>query len=221
MELSKLKKEIINYSRELGVDLVGFANLKHLNPILGSSYGTFWVKDLPYAISIAIRLDENILNSLKDAPNYEYFYHYREVNLKLDEISLKLEKFLYENGFKARAIKASKTVDNVRQIGTLTHKVVANYAGLGWIGKSSLLVTPQFGAKVRLATVLTNAVLTKNNNLIYQNCGTCAKCELICPANAIDHGGFTREKCLKYLTKFLKDYRIGELICGLCVKVCF
>ena len=166
MEISKFKKDIINYAKELGVDLIGFANLKHLAPLLGSSYGTFWVKELPYAISIALRLDENIINSLKDGPTYEYFSHYREINLKLDEIGLKLEKFLYKNGFNARAIRASNTIDNIRQIGTLTHKVVANYAGLGWIGKSSLLVTPQFGAKVRLATVLTDPVLTKNNNLI-------------------------------------------------------
>jgi len=57
-------------------------------------------------------------------------------------------------------------------------------AGLGWQGNSLLIVTPEYGPRVRLATVLTDMPLVPDQPL-RNRCGGCVKCAQACPARAI------------------------------------
>ena len=54
--------------------------------------------------------------------------------------------------------------------------------GLGWIGKTALFVSPQFGPAVRLATVFTDLDLPAGDALVEGNCGDCRSCVDACPA---------------------------------------
>jgi len=65
------------------------------------------------------------------------------------------------------------------------HKLAATRAGLGWIGKSSLLVTPEFGPRVRLQTILLKAELLANEPITESRCGTCDACAKACPYGCI------------------------------------
>jgi epoxyqueuosine reductase QueG len=58
-------------------------------------------------------------------------------------------------------------------------------AGLGWIGKSALLVTKEFGSAVRISSILTDAPLISNSPYDSSLCGGCTACENACPAKAI------------------------------------
>ena len=58
-------------------------------------------------------------------------------------------------------------------------------AGIGWIVKSALLITEQYGASIRLSTILTDAVLETAAPVNVSRCGDCAACVKKCPGQAI------------------------------------
>jgi epoxyqueuosine reductase QueG len=111
-------------------------------------------------------------------------------------------------------------------MGEISHKAVAKAAGLGWIGKSMLLVTPEFGPKVCLITVLTNMPLSAGQP--FRNmCGECDKCVKVCPVKALtsisfeDHPqkieeAFNVEKCGRWIDKTWDDGKI----CYVCMLIC-
>ncbi|MFA6506736.1 MAG: 4Fe-4S double cluster binding domain-containing protein, partial [Treponemataceae bacterium] len=111
---------------------------------------------------------------------------------------------------------------------TVSHKMIAHIAGLGWIGKSCLLVTDQHGPRVRFVSVLTNAPLRSIDAPPEQKCGDCTECVRVCPAQAIKgknyRAGEEREerfdflKCQKYFDE-LKG-RDKWAVCGMCLYVC-
>ena len=148
----------------------------------------------------------------------------------LDRVALEVARFCASKGFRALPIPASLTVDEERQLGHISHKAVAVLAGLGWMGKSTLVITPDRGPRVRFATVLTDAPLPAGEPMECQ-CGPCRACVEACPVGAIRDVRFRLrparredaldvQACLSFLEKFAGDPRIGELICGICVKAC-
>jgi epoxyqueuosine reductase QueG len=124
-------------------------------------------------------------------------------------------------GYEALPIPASQIIDWENQRAHLSHKMIALRAGIGWIGRNNLLVHPEYGAKIRLATILTDLPL-KENRKIEGGCGSCRNCIEICPASALkdSYKDYDKETCLERLKYFSKAYGIGQYICGLCVKVC-
>jgi epoxyqueuosine reductase len=66
-------------------------------------------------------------------------------------------------------------------------RMIAHLSGLGWIGKSCLLVTPDFGLRVRFVSVLTNAPLKTIDLIIEQKCNSCDECVKICSVKADLH----------------------------------
>jgi epoxyqueuosine reductase QueG len=122
-------------------------------------------------------------------------------------------------------------LDRQNWLGAISHKAVACLAGLGWQGKSLLLVTPQLGSRVRLATILTDAPLAFDEP-IKNRCGICKRCQEACPAQAIKGVGIQdhykdREEALfldRCAEKLVRDFavlpEIGTEICGICIKVC-
>ena len=95
-------------------------------------------------------------------------------------------------------------------------------AGIGWIGRSALLVTPDKGAQLRLITVLTDYPFKVADKCHDFACGECRKCIDICPVKAIGENPreIRREVCYKYLQSLIGRGIVEELICGLCIKVC-
>ncbi|MFI3333240.1 MAG: tRNA epoxyqueuosine(34) reductase QueG [Rikenellaceae bacterium] len=84
----------------------------------------------------------------------------------------------------------------------LLEKQLACEAGLGWIGRQSLLVTPQFGSYVLLGLLLlTDKVDYYNSPYRGDGCGTCHRCVESCPAGAIlDNRMIDSRLCISALT---------------------
>jgi epoxyqueuosine reductase len=179
------------------------------------------IERLSFAIVGGIGVSSAVLDTLVDGPNILYYHHYRQLNFHLDRAALGLAREIERRGYLALPVAASQVVDWERMRGHVSHKELGRQAGLGWLGINNLLVTPEFGARVRLVSVLTDMPLSPGRPLT-AGCGGCRSCLAVCPAGAIHEGpaSFDHLACYQQLKEFTKSRRIGQYICGLCVKAC-
>ena len=222
-----ISSEVIkNYLKEKGASIIGIADITELRRTHG--FNKKELKKYPRAISIGIRLSDEIIEGIAAGPTLEYAQHYRDANYKLDSLTAPLEQKLKEKGYKARAIPASKRYNQRKLADEFPHKTAAILSGLGWIGRSALLISFEHGPRVRFGTVLTDAPLKVDSPQKSSNCKSCRACEVACPVNAITGQDWTfgierKEifdafKCLAYLR--IQEKRVGEKICGICINVC-
>jgi len=178
-------------------------------------------KGLDFGVSLGVRLSDRIVGTVTDQPSRIYAFHYKRVNSLLDEVALKVSNYIQSCGYSAFPVPASLVEDWDKMRGAVSHKKVGYLAGNGYIGRSSLLVSPKFGASVRYATVLTDMPL-KADKPLKAGCGTCAACVSACPARAIkkDAKDFDVEACRELLKTFANRPGIGHSICGICIKAC-
>ena len=215
-----LQTQLKTLAQSLGADKVGFCELP-MPPI----------EELPaltHAISIAVKLSDAVLQTIENGPSFMYFQHYRTANALLDSIAFRLSRALEEAGFSAFPIAASQSLGkNNPYRGVVAHKTAAVLSGLGFVGKSGLFLSTDFGSKVRLATILTDAPLQSELPIIENGCGDCQICKNACPAGAIygekpttdGNRNFDAEKCSKYMKEHFQDVGRGS-VCGVCMKVC-
>lgn len=209
--------------REMGAKVFGVADmtaLKKMAPDLLSSISAD-SGGCSRAVVFGMRLQRAVLESLADRPSPLYFHNYRQVNYELDRIALMAADSIQDAGFRALAIPASQIIVKSPMAGHISHKVLGWAAGIGFIGRSTLLVHPEYGAQVRYVSVLTDMPLPAG--IPHQgDCGDCRACVAACPANAIadEKEHFNLEACYRKLTEFSRLPFIGQHICGLCVKPC-
>lgn len=201
-----------------GITLLGTCKLDNSKDSLSSPLPEN-VPLLPYAISIGYRLSETVLSTIKKTPTLIYKHHYKTVNWILDQTAESIANMIQSKGFNATAIPASQVIDWEQQTAHLSHRIIGQKCGLGWIGRSGLLVNPTYGAKVRYASILTDMPL-EDNQKIENGCGECKKCIEACPAEAISENHYDKTKCLAKLREFSGIKGIGVNICGVCVAVC-
>jgi len=207
------------YCRSLGIDLFGVADISGvknefmLSPAL--------LQKLNRAVSLGMRLSSCILEEIQNAPTRLYFHHYRTLNLALDQVALKVAHYIQGKGFQALPVPASQIVDWQNQKGHLSHKKIAQLAGLGWVGRNNLLVNKNLGSQFRLVSILTDMPL-KQDKPLKGDCGSCVLCLEACPCNAIKEKAqdFDHQACFEKLRDFQKQRLVDQYICGICVKVC-
>jgi epoxyqueuosine reductase len=217
-------KELIPFERELraelteqGTDFVYFVDISQLPDTQNKQY--------PVAILIGIVLSSNYIQKVLETPDYvqkmvlnnrihdDEFY---KKEVKADRIADSIAGYLIKRGYAAY----SQSEKNILSTGyynektkstPLPHKTVAGLAGLGWIGKHNLLVTPQFGSAICMCTILTNAPLTTVlNPPLDSRCGDCSTCSDICPMNAI--------KGKPWSASSPRDERVDIYKCNTCLK---
>jgi len=107
----------------------------------------------------------------------------------------------------------------------------ARKSGLGWIGKSTMLINPKAGSFFFLAELVLNIELEYNTELISDHCGKCTRCIEACPTHAISEQGYQLDarKCISYLTienrKEIPEEFSGKMNnyifgCDICQIVC-
>jgi len=206
-----------------GASLVGFADL--------SALPSDWRGGMNYAVSIAAALDSQIVKEISAGPNHPYHQEYKRANALLAKLSLSAADFLQGYGFRAEAmVPTGEDFDRVTLTTRLPHKTVATRAGLGWIGKSALLINEKLGASFRLTSVLTEAVLETADPINESRCAKCEICVKACPGQAILNrnweAGMARDLyynatlCHQTAKGFSAALNIDSTICGICVAVC-
>lgn len=114
--------------------------------------------------------------------------------------------------------------------GPVLERELAQRAGLGWIGKNSMLINPQAGSTFFLAEILLGIELEPDEKFSTDHCGTCTRCITACPTNCIlPNRTVDANRCISYLTIELKKEipenlrnQIGDWIfgCDICQQVC-
>jgi epoxyqueuosine reductase len=221
--MKSLNSEVEQKLRNDGASLVGFADVSGLPTSLTGG--------LPRAISIAVRLDPEIVRKIENGPTPRYFAEYNRINALLGQLSDRAAGVLTGAGFRADPVRATTNQFNPVTLSMpVQHKTIATRAGLGWIGKSALLITKEYGPAVRLGSVLTDADLQTGTPMNESHCGSCRQCVDRCPARAIVGGdwqlGAPRESiydaptCRATAIKLSNQAGFQATICGICIHAC-
>lgn len=195
-------------------------------------------KGYDYGIVVGKKLDDRIIDSVITGPNMEYYKLYVDTNQYLSGLVKELAEELMALGIKSLAINPTQNeidrADDYDQTlrHTFSHKMIATRAGLGWIGKTDLLISRKFGPRLRLASILVDYPLKPLNPPIDKSeCGECNLCVEACPAQAangklwnihVDRDEFYSARKCKETANRLSIERINQdmRLCGICVSIC-
>jgi len=143
-----------------------------------------------------------------------------------DYLNGRLTKALYDlagifrqEGYRSLPLPAAGCPTDQRSLSAIfSYKHAAQLAGLGTMGRHSLLITPQYGPRVRLACLLTEVPLEPTPAAQKNYCIDCDACIRECPAQALqvpkpgESYSMNRFAC--------RTYRQAGLTCSVCMKVC-
>jgi epoxyqueuosine reductase QueG len=141
------------------------------------------------------------------------------LNGRLTKAVYDLHAFFRKEGFRSFPLPAAGCPTDQRFLKALfPYKQAAQIAGLGTIGRHSMLITPEFGPRVRLACLLTEAPVELSPAMGKDYCLDCQACIRACPAQALQ----TPAPGEAYsMNKFAcRTYRQAGLTCSVCLKAC-
>jgi len=211
---------------KLDVDLIGIASLPDLN---GSKLEETALRLLPAAHSIVVfamevyaeilyqarperAMGKASLNELLDR-NAEF------LSSRLTKAAYDVAKVSHKNGLKALPLPAAGCPTDARFLeAVFSYKHAGQAAGLGHIGRSSLLITPDFGPRVRLSCCLTEAQLKPSKVAATGLCESCDICIKNCPSGALSR---PPAKEVYSINKFAcSSFRNASGGCSECMRLC-
>lgn len=145
--------------------------------------------------------------------------HGEYINGRLTRAVYELAGLFRKDGYRSLPLPATGCPTDQRFLKAIfSYKHAAELAGLGSIGRHSLLITPEYGPRVKLACLLTEAPLEASPVSNKDYCVNCDACIRECPAEALQ---LPEQDTTYSMNKFAcQAYRSAGLTCGVCVKVC-
>jgi epoxyqueuosine reductase len=247
MNAIELKEELIAYSKEIGIDKIGFTNADPFTELknrlirqreLGYQSG-FEEPDIDKRVTPSLLMEEprsiisiaivypskmKVRVESKNGARRGIFCRaswgldYHHV---LRDRLKKLEEFIL---LKVPDARLKSMVDT----GELSDRAVAVRAGIGWSGKNCAVITPEYGSYVYIGEMITS-IPFESDAPIEDQCGDCNKCIEACPTGALIQGGqINAQRCISFLTQtkdlIPDEYRekIGNRVygCDSCQTAC-
>lgn len=210
--------DIKSYLKKIGADKVGYADVSGLAKEF---------IDLPNGISIVLKLPLEAMEYLAEEDFKSYWQCFHSQIDKLTEISLKGEEYIQNLGYEAFALTMKRNeCDMKKLLSILPYKTIATKSGMGWIGRSALLVTPEYGSAIALGGILTDMPLEFDTPITDSECDDCTNCQDACPVDAINPQKWNDrlnrsdiidiETCSEYI---IDQYKAG-LGCTKCMLEC-
>jgi epoxyqueuosine reductase QueG len=214
-EESDIQKLFLEFCKNQGVDLIGFADLNQLKGKI-TTYPSDLLEPYCTGISIALRLNDAIIDKIITAPTSEYADHYREINIRIDKILEALAKWIEEHNGHVFIVPASKIMKAKDLAGHISHKAVARH--------------PTEGPRIRFGTLLTDLKF-RYDSPMENSCGSCSICSQACPVQAIydvntpdyynnPNDAIDLERCFTQCKIFRDMPGIRATICGICMRAC-
>lgn len=233
-----MKEEIINISKNIGIDIIGFCDTKNLIV----PYDKYKLQDeLSYKSTFQVG---NITD--KDLSNEKYNIYNTAivigVSYKKVDMSDKSKVYLsscsigedYHIVLKNKLEVIKEYLENKGYIGKifvdnnpLDERLLAYNAGLGFFGINNLLINEKLGSYFYIGVLLTNASIS-SNKIIDSKCINCGLCKKVCPLGAInDNNILDSTKCISYLnqkkniTEEESEYFDNCIYgCDKCISIC-
>jgi len=208
--------------KEMGADLCGIASVERFADAPAGFHPTDILKECKSVIVIAVRIPISMFDS--SSQGIYTFAHYRVFD-KINSITFNLTEKLEKYGISAVPVPASEPYeywDEGRRHGQgiLSLKHAAVRAGLGIMGKNTLLINEQFGNILLLGAVLSNKEFEPDEMAAYQACiPGCRICLDNCPASALDGNTLEQYKCRSVCGK-TTDGGGFVYTCNLCRTLC-
>ncbi|HEY5658831.1 MAG TPA: 4Fe-4S binding protein, partial [Myxococcota bacterium] len=171
---------------EMGADLVGVADAATFE---GAPEGHRPQNLLRRARSVVVVAVHLLDGAFELAPSREYSITFQMASLELDRIAFHVARYLEGQGYRAVQVPASPPYDLENNMGDLSHRHAGQLAGIGVLGKNSLLLSPEFGPRMRLTSVVTDAALEPSAPLDVDLCQDCDICLHACPVDALEGPG--------------------------------
>lgn len=175
-----------------------------------------------YLIVVAAAHSRGTLNSGNNpVQQYDTVYTYRKAGDLCHELSREIE----DEGYRSVSVPVYLPMDMLGEgkgmRGEICWRRAGVAAGLGWFGKSGLLITKEYGPMVRLGGVLTDYPLEEQlaqEIMSESKCGSCTRCLDSCPAGALDGTKTNKKKCgdhvftygLRGFSRFLEEAITGD-----------
>lgn len=229
MDPQSLRQLILDSCRNLRIPLAGIAPVSRWrNPLFHPWIPASFHPDAIFpetrsvlVIGLAVQLPV-----LETSPSIWYRELYKTVNSLLDQYTYQIATMLTDAGCQAVFVPrdgyGSITVLQKNPIAFFSHRHAAVLAGLGSFGMNNMVLTPEFGPRVRFGSVFITADITPDPLISEELCIRCTNCVRHCPVGALDEGEYPlslteKSTCASHSAELNQQY-ISP--CGICIKVC-
>lgn len=210
---------------KLDVELIGVASIEASNSNELKDQATYLFPGVKSIVVLGKEIYKELTSLLEpskeagEAARGELLVSHEEyLNGFLTRAVYQLSNLLRKAGYRSIPLPAVSPTDQRFLKALFSYKHAAQFAGLGTIGRHSLLITPEFGPRVWLACLLTDALIEPSLLRKKDYCVNCIACIQECPASALqipDPGQAYS------INKFAcRAYRQAGLTCSVCMKVC-
>jgi epoxyqueuosine reductase len=141
-----------------------------------------------------------------------------EASIYLEKVALQVMGYLGDKKQHSLIIHTEDEFDPINRIGLISLKVLVKAAGLGWQGRSLLIISPDYGPIHRLIAILTDRHLQPDEP-IANKCGNCSICIHECPTNALRLARFEDHPKNREHVLNLHDC-LGDKGCKVCLIAC-
>ena len=180
-------------------------------------------------ICLAVAFKGSVIDFINKSDNgstdYRLWNEYSKEYDRLNQILNRMSKNVAKR-FDGIALTATigGVIDKVKHVQdyfemVISHRAIAEHAGVGWRGKNQLIIHDRFSCALRFSSVIVSIPLVQHAKKD-SRCGDCTACEEACTfiKNRETLPDY-RENCRKYIL-YLKSKGIGKDVCGKCIKAC-